>query len=233
MRRILLASAALSGGLLLSSNAHAQIPVIDSANLTQNITTAAQEVIAVEQLKNQLQQLQQTYEMFTNPTNILNMAAGMENQAIENPMPVANSLAGLVGGQTQPTGAGQTYYQQNHVYTVPGGSQDATEINNNGQSIANIQGIAMTNLSSIEQRLQQLPDLESDLNTATSITQVSAINGRIAAESQFVQAQQAQAANLQVMAQMQQASVQQQMNEANAQSEDDFLTALNGAQPGN
>jgi type IV secretion system protein VirB5 len=182
MRRILLASAALSGGLLLSSNAHAQIPVIDSANLTQNITTAAQEVIAVEQLKNQLQQLQQTYEMFTNPTNILNMAAGMENQAIENPMPVANSLAGLVGGQTQPTGAGQTYYQQNHVYTVPGGSQDATEINNNGQSIANIQGIAMTNLSSIEQRLQQLPDLESDLNTATSITQVSAINGLIAAE---------------------------------------------------
>jgi type IV secretion system protein VirB5 len=199
--------------LLLSSNAHAQIPVIDSANLTQNITTAAQEVIAVEQLKNQLQQLQQTYEMFTNPTNILNMAAGMENQAIENPMPVANSLAGLVGGQTQPTGAGQTYYQQNHVYTVPGGSQDATEINNNGQSIANIQGIAITNLSSIEQRLQQLPDLESDLNMATSITQVSAINGRIAAESQFVQAQQAQAANLQVLASEQQASQSQQERE--------------------
>jgi type IV secretion system protein VirB5 len=231
MRRILLASTILSGGLLLSSAAHAQIPVIDSSNLAQNITTAAQEVIAVEQLKNQLQQLQQTYEMFTNPTNILNMAAGMENQAIENPMPIANSLAGLVGGQTQPTGTGQTFYQQNHIYTVPGGSQDATQINNNGQSIANIEGIATTNLSAIEQRLQQIPDLESDLNTATSITQVSAINGRIAAESQFVQAQQAQAANLQVMAEMQQASQQQQEEETHQESDDNALAALNAATP--
>jgi type IV secretion system protein VirB5 len=231
MRRILLASAALSGGLLLSSNAHAQIPVIDSANLTQNITTAAQEVIAVEQLKNQLQQLQQTYEMFTNPTNILNMAAGMENQAIENPMPVANSLAGLVGGQTPPTGAGETYYQQNHVYTATGSSEGATQINNNGQSIANIIGIATTNLSSIEQRLQQLPDLEADLNSATSITQVSAINGRIAAESQFVQAQQAQAANLQVIAEMQQASMQQQQTEDMQSGYDSFQAALNSAPP--
>jgi type IV secretion system protein VirB5 len=231
MRRILLVSAILYGGLVLSSNAHAQIPVIDSANLTQNITTAAQEIIAVEQLKSQLQQLQQTYEMFTNPTNILNMAAGMENQAIENPMPVANSLAGLVGGQTQPTGAGQTYYQQNHVYTATGSSAGATQINNNGQSIANILGIATTNLSSIEQRLQQLPDLEADLNSATSITQVSAINGRIAAESQFVQAQQAQAANLQVMAEMQQASEQQQLNEDNEESSDNAIAALNSASP--
>jgi type IV secretion system protein VirB5 len=231
MRRILLVSAILYGGLLLSSNAHAQIPVIDSANLTQNITTAAQEVIAVEQLKNQLQQLQQTYEMFTNPTNILNMAAGMENQAIENPMPVANSLAGLVGGQTPPTGAGETYYQQNHVYTATGSSEGATQINNNGQSIANIIGIATTNLSSIEQRLQQLPDLESDLNSATSITQVSAINGRIAAESQFVQAQQAQAANLQVMAEMQQASMLQQQTEDMQSGYDSFQAALNSATP--
>jgi type IV secretion system protein VirB5 len=200
--------------------------VIDSANLTQNITTAAQEVIAVEQLKNQLQQLQQTYEMFTNPTNILNMAAGMENQAIENPMPVANSLAGLVGGQTPPTGAGETYYQQNHIYTVPGGSQDATEINNNGQSIANIAGIATTNLSSIEERLQQLPDLESDLNSATSITQVSAINGRIAAESQFVQAQQAQAANLEVLASEQQQLQTQHAQEMQQEDYSNFETML-------
>ena len=71
--------------------------MIDSANLAQNLQTAAQEVIAVEQLKAQLAQLEQTYQMFTNPTNILGMAAGMENQSIENPMPVANAMAGLVG----------------------------------------------------------------------------------------------------------------------------------------
>ena len=44
-------------------------------------------------------QLQQTYQMFTNPTNILGMATGMENSALENPMPLANALSGLMGGQ--------------------------------------------------------------------------------------------------------------------------------------
>ena len=51
------------------------------------------------------------------------------------------------------------------------------------------------------------------MNAATSITQVDAINGRIAAESQFVQAQQAQAQNLQVLASEQVQSQQQQQKE--------------------
>ena len=61
--------------------------------------------------------------------------------------------------------------------------------------------------------MEDLPNLESDLQSATSITQVDAINGRIEAEAQFVQAQQAQATNLQVLASEQQASEQQQQQE--------------------
>jgi type IV secretion system protein VirB5 len=207
------------------------VPVIDGANLAQNITTAAQEVIAVEQLKPQLQQLENTYTMFTNPTNILGMATGMENQAIENPMPTANALAGLVGGQTSATGSASTFYQQNHIYSPTDGTAQSVQLNANAESIANIQGIATTNLSAIQQRLQQLPELESDLQTATSITQVSAITGRIAAESQFVQSQQAQASNLQVLAAEQEASQQQQLQEAHQESDADALSALNAAAP--
>ena len=51
------------------------------------------------------------------------------------------------------------------------------------------------------------------MNAATSITQVDAINGRIAAESQFVQTQQTQAQNLQVLANEQALSQQQQEKE--------------------
>ena len=151
--------------------------------------------------------------MFTNPTNILGMAAGMENQSIENPMPMANAMAGLVGGSTTPSGAAASYYDQNHVYVPTDGSAASAQLNANGNSIANIEGIASTNLAAIQQRMQELPNLESDLNTATSITQVDAINGRIAAESQFVQAQQAQAQNLQVLASEQALSQQQQQKE--------------------
>ena len=231
MKNLLFAFTVLSGALAVAPNAHAQMAVIDAANLAQNLQTAAQSIAAVEQLRAQLSQLENTYTMFTNPTDILGMASGMENQAIENPMPLANSLSGLVGGQSSGNSAATTYYNQNHIYTAPAGTEQSTQLNQNAQGIANIEGIASTNLSAIEARLQQLPDLEADLNSATSITQVSAINGRIAAESQFVQAQQAQAANLQVLANEQQASQQQQQEEAHQESDSNLLDALNSASP--
>ena len=217
MKPVLFAAVMLSTGVMLdlgaAQQAAAQMAVIDSANLAQNIRTAAQEVLAVEQLKAKLAQLEQNYQMFTNPTNILGMAAGMENQSIENPMPAANAMAGLVDGSTSPSGAAAGYYDQTHVYSPTDGSIASTQLDANGNSIANIEGIAATNLAAIQQRMQELPSLESDLNAASSITQVDAINGRIAAESQFVQAQQAQTQNLQVLANEQAQSQQQQEKE--------------------
>jgi type IV secretion system protein VirB5 len=132
-------------------------------------------------------------------------------------MPAANALSGLVGGQTSSSGAAQTFYNQNHVYSPTDSSAASTQLNGNATAISNIQGMAATNLSAIQQRLQDLPNLESDLNAATSITQVDAINGRIAAESQFVQGQQAQAANLQVLATEQTQSQDQQAEEEHSQ----------------
>ncbi len=236
MGRFLLVIGVLIASLAIAPDARAQTPVIDSANLAQNIQTAAQAIAAVEQLKAQLTQLQQTYQMFTNPTDIMSMATGMENQTIENPMPAANALSGLVGGQTSSSGAAETFYNQSHVYSPTDGSVASTQLNGNATAISNIQGMAATNLSAIQQRLQDLPNLESDLNAATSITQVDAINGRIAAESQFVQGQQAQAANLQVLATEQQASLQQQQQEqfnedmTNGQAEMQQAAAADGAQ---
>lgn len=236
MRKIGFAFVLLFATLAWAPKAKAQIPVIDGTNLAQNLQTAEQSIIAVEQLKAQLTQLEQTYEMFTNPTDILNMATGMENQALENPMPLANTLSDLVGGTTAGSGAASNYYNQNHVYTPTDGSAASNQLNANAQAIANIEGIASTNLSAIEQRLQQLPDLESDLNAATSITQVDAINGRIEAESQFVQAQQTQATNLQVLALEQAQSQQQQEHEqfvqdmTNAASDYQQAAAADGAE---
>lgn len=237
MRKIAFVIVMLLASLAMAENSRAQIPVIDGANLAQNLQTAAQSIVAVEQLKAQLTQLEQTYTMFTNPTDILNMVSGLENQTLENPMPLASALSGLVGGTTAGPGAASTYFSQNHVYTPTDGSTASTQLNDNALGIANIEGIVSTNLSAIEQRLQQLPNLESDLNAATSITQVDAINGRIAAESQFVQAQQAQAANLQVLAMEQTQSQQQQEREqyvedmTNAASDYKQAAAADGAEP--
>ncbi len=231
MRRLCVVS--ILAGTFMAHDARAQMAVIDAANLGQNMKTAAQAVIEVEQLRSQLEQLQQTYAMFTNPTDIMDMAPGMENQALENPMPLADSLSALIGGFGAGSGAAQTYYDQNHVYSPTDGSTASVDLNKGAQTIANVEGMAATNLSAIEQRLQQLPDLESDLNSATSITQVDAINGRIAAESQFVQAQQAQAQNLQVLAAEQVQSQQQQDREQFDEDQTSLAAELQSAATSN
>ena len=209
--------------------AKAQIPVIDSANLAQNLQTATQAVIEVEQLKAQLAELENTYTMFTSPTAIMNMAPGLENPAIENPMPLANGVAGLVSGTTSGAGPTSTFFTQNHVYTPTDGSPQSIMLNENAQSIANIEGMAQTNLSAIQTRLQELPDLETEIQAATSINQVTAINGRIQAESQFVQGQQAQAANLQVLAMEQTQSQHQQQQEQFDEDQTNLASELQSA----
>ena len=240
MRQLLFAIIVLGTGpgtsLMLAQDARAQEAVIDGANLAQNVQTAAQAIAAVEQLRQQLTQLQQTYQMFTSPTDILSMATGMENQNVENPMPAANALTSILGGQTPASGSAQAFYNESHVYSPSDGSASSNQLNANATAISNIQGMAATNLSAIQQRLQELPNLETDLSAATSVTQVDAINGRIATESQFVQGQQTQAANLQVLATEQQASQQQQQQEqfdedmTNGQSEMQQAAAADGAQ---
>jgi len=217
------------GLLAWTPAAYAQLAVIDNSNLTENLITAAQMLQAVAQLKAQLTELENTYTMFTNPQNILNMATGMENSAIENPMPMATSLSGLLGGSTAPSGAASTYYNQNHLYSPTDGSADSSRLISNGQSIANIMGMASTNLQAIQTRLSDLPDLEADLNAAGTITNISAVRGRIEAESNFVQAQQAQAANLQVLAGAQQRSVIQQQQELKQEDYNNVQTMLQAA----
>ena len=229
MRKTLAFLGMLAAAFVAMPKAHAQVPVIDASNLAQNVRELAQDVIAVEQLKAQLTQLENTYQMFTSLPNLNTIAPGLQSSSIENPMPAANTLASLLGGTTAPSGAASSYYQQNHIYTPTDTSQATTLSTQNANGIANLEGMASTNLAAIQSRLQQIPDLESALNSATSITQVDAINGRIMAESQFVQGQQAQAANLQVLSTEQQASQIQQGEELQAQEEAAEPSALAAA----
>jgi Type IV secretion system proteins len=224
MRKILVLFAVITAALAMV--AKAQTPVIDASNLAQNVQQLAQDIAAVEQLKSQLTQLENTYAMFTSIPNVNSIATALQNPSIQNPMPVTNALTALLGGTTAPTGNGLNYYQQQHVYTPTDNAQASTLSTSNAQSIANIQGMATTNLAAIQARLQNIPSLESALSSATSITQVAAINGRIMTESQFVQSQQAQAANLQVLAKAQSDSQIQQGHELVQQESSQLSSAL-------
>lgn len=213
--------------LATASSAHAQVPVIDSSSVAEAVSELAQDVLEVAQLQQQYAQLKQQYQMFTNPTNILGMAQGLESQGIENSMPSTSSMENLVTGNQAVAGLGQQYYNQNSIDT-PDNTPEGQSLQRNAQAIANIQAMATNNLQSLEQREQDIPQLEQALNSATSITQVSAITGRIQADSQFVQAQQAQAANLEVLSQEQQASEKEQDREQFNSDQENAQIWLNG-----
>jgi type IV secretion system protein VirB5 len=97
-------------GFLAVPRAQAQVPVIDASNLAQSVQELAQDVAAVEQLKAQLTQLENTYQMFTSLPNLNSIAPGLESSSIENPMPASNALSSLLGGTTTPSGVASSYY---------------------------------------------------------------------------------------------------------------------------
>ncbi len=214
LRAVLLGLTVLTSSALLP--ARAQMAVIDGSNLAQTTLAAQRALSEFQQLTAQYNQLVATYQMLTNPTDVLGMATGLSAPTLQNPLPAVNLLNGLVGGQTAVSGAGVQFYNHSHIFTPTDGSAASTQLIASANSIANLQGAASTNLQSIQQRLALLPVLEAALSAATSITQVNAINGRIAVEANYVQAQQAQAQNLAILASEQEASARQQAQEEHA-----------------
>jgi len=210
MKTALLASAALLSYLISGSDVRAQVAVFDSpnfANTLRETVTATKELV---QLQQQLVQLQQTYRMLTNPSDVTGMFPVLNAPAMQNSMPAASSIPGqIVGSSSVLSSAGQIFYNLNHVFSATGTDPQATLLNRSSISTANIQGIAAANLASIEQRQSNLNVMQAELQGATDIKQVTAINGRIAIESNAIQGQQAQAQNLAAMASAQAQADQQ------------------------
>jgi len=196
--------------------AAAQMAVIDHSNLAQTTLAASRALSELQQLTAQYNQLVMTYQMLTNPIDVASMATGLNVNTLQNPLPNVTGLGGLITGQSIPSGAGVSFYNQNHIYSPTDSSVASTQLVANGNSIANLQGIATTNLQAIQQRLALLPALQASLSGAQSITEINAINGRIQLEANYAQAQQAQAQNLTVLALEQEASDRQKAQEEHA-----------------
>ena len=200
MKSFLLA-AAITACLTAGPGARAQMPVYDAANFANTLQAVATAANQLAQLNAQLQQMRQQYQMFTNPSNIAGMFSELNTPSLQNSMPPAGSIPGQIAGSSATLSSqGQAFYNLNHVYTATGTDPQAGLLNRSAISTANILGMAAANLASIEQRQANLNAMQTELQNATDIKQVTAINGRIAIESNAIQGQQAQAANLATMA---------------------------------
>ncbi len=210
MKKALLAAAAVVAGTIVGSGAQAQQAVFDASNFANTLREVQTAANQLTQLTAQLQQMRQQYAMFTNPSNITGMLPTLNAPFLQNPMPAASAMPGQIAGASNTlSGTGQTFYNLNHVFTATGTDPQATLLNRSAVATANIQGIAAANLASIEQRLATLGAMQAELQNATDIKQVDAINGRIAIESNAIQGQQAQAQNLVALASAQAQADQQ------------------------
>jgi type IV secretion system protein VirB5 len=206
MRNALLAAAACAAvfgltGIAPVNAAEIVIDVQSEASLVQQVATAVKQLQTLDDQYQELvatyQQVQQQYQMLTTFANPNGVATELEQPFLQNPMPSSTSVPGAVTGGTAPSaGFAQQFYKANHVYTPTGTSQAAQLQTEQSDALASIEGMAATNLQSIEQRISGLTDLQNQLNGATTLQQVASINARIGTEQNYISAQQAQAANL-------------------------------------
>lgn len=217
----------------LAAPAMAQVPVIDATSVAQLVQQLAEAKQQYQELVSQYQELKSTYQAVSQNVNPNQWAQQLEQPLMQNSVPNTSLLPGMLDGISPPSQLGgnlgslaQQYLGQNQVYTPTGNDFAATQIQQGENSTADMEAVATQNLQSLEAREAELPQIQDQLNNATTIQQVSSIQARLNAEQNYVQAQQAQAQNLQLLAYEQNQQQQQATAEENRQSADTTISAL-------
>ncbi len=200
--RTVAAPAALLAMLTCAVGARAQVAVTDTVlgdNSGQTATNTSKTATAT----------QNTYAVFTESQSTTTQQFQDGDTGTDlNPMPdsttVMNDLKySLTAPETTSDSNANTIYQNNYGNTDTGQQNmdpEAIALRNIVYTAANIQGMAIDNLKALQDRLNELTTMNGALASAKNITEIAAINGRIAVEALAVQAQQAQAANLTALA---------------------------------
>lgn len=227
---LLAGTASLAAPFALSpllSPAAAQVPVIDNAAIAQLLQQLAEARQQYQEAVSQYQQLRQTYAALAQTVNPNQWAQQLEQPALQDAMPNTTLLPGLLAGISPPSQLGgtlgtlaQQYLSQNQIYLPQGQGVQPTQLRDEANTTAEIEAVATRNLQSLQTREAALPQIQDQLNTATTIQQVTSIQARLTAEQNYAQAQTAQAENLQVLATEQQQARQAAQTEAYRQGLD-------------
>lgn len=213
--------------------AQAQIPVIDGASIIQLAKQLQEAKQQYSELVNQYNELKWTYNSLSQDVHANKWAQVLENPGLRNPLPNTSLLPNMLDGLSPPSQLGgnlgslaQQYYDRNKIYAPSGNDFSAGQMQQEANATANFEAIATQNLQSLEAREKALPKIQNQLNTAKTIQQVASIQARLTAEQNYVQAQQAQAANLQLLAYQQAKARKQARREKVRQNADSGMKTL-------
>ena len=235
-KRLLAGIATLALGI---TPAHAQLAVIDNAEIADIL-----EQIGIDQ--DQLAQLIATYnevvQVYGMATNIWNdveelvgadqWAPGLKTGHNRNPLEFPASLHPVyVGGFQDPSSLqfGSTYLQQNTVGGDPSvyddGSFVGAEMKKMVWSLSSMQAVASNHLSEIETRITALGDLFVQLGKIGKLQETDSLSARLHQELNYAHSQQVQATQLQHAAEMQLAVFEHNQRQWNYQDEQNGIQA--------
>lgn len=221
-RLALVSSAAL---LALPPSARADAPVIDVANIKNQIVEHAETIARwgsqLSAMEAQLQQLMSAYQAITNVRDMGSAMAALNMVGIQNPMPinpyaVQNLISGTGGMAGIPSALSGLYTgnaSANHVYTPSGSDWRAQDLMTNANSLAGIQALAQHSYQASADRLTQLAGLRVRAQTASDPAEVAQLHAQTAIVQSDIASQRQQLEAVAVMAQTQQAVRAQRTDE--------------------
>jgi hypothetical protein len=202
VRRLVIAIA-----LMQPMTAHAQIVCINCETelhaTINDLAVAANWITQLQEMRMHYQQLLYTVESLKHPNpGSLDVAQGLLNNATRLPGSAAAEMPGMNYGSNL-SGAGQPFYNQNHYYTPQGNDWNAQELQRREYATANLQGEAQTGITTIQDRLASLTELENSIPAQPDIQATAAFNARINAEKMYLANETNHISQLQLMQQTQ------------------------------
>lgn len=211
--------------LLSSAPAHADMPVIDAANLFKWFQQA-------QDMARTIAQLEATVRSLTNvPQDLLQQVQGLLQQGAQNPLGnITQNLQVLLAGRGTGNCNGSQQFLTQNQYTATTGTDFTSQWMSQSQvRNAGIQACTQQMLVATQTRLDQMPGLLTELQNAKDVTQVSAVQARIQYETSTIAAQQQQASLIAQMAMTKRAMAEDTMMQ---KMRSDAREIINNTQPG-
>jgi hypothetical protein len=196
LRRFVQAFAVAAPLVIAGAIARADLPVIDFTAIGKWVQQLQQMAQQVQLMTQQVQQAIQTVTALTNiPQNLVSQVTGLLQSSIQNPLQGINlNLQTLMTGSGVGTcTGGSNYLSLNQAWTAGGNDFLGATINGSASRLAGLMACTSQMLGATQQRLQQMPQLLSELQNCKDVTCAAAISGRIQLENATINAQQQQA----------------------------------------
>ncbi len=218
IRRTLLAGAATLTlvAAAVPNPAHA---LFGAGDVVFDPSVVAKAVEQIQAMQRQYTQLQQTYQALAHLTSINGVASQLGLPSVQNPLGSVAQLPGIVNGTNLGgvSGLAQRLMSANRYYQPQGNDFTAQEMQRRAQGTAGLQALAMQNLQATQERMAGLQELQSRIDASPTTQDMGAVQARLAAESTFIETQQVQAQQLQVLQRAQEEASQQRVTEKQRQ----------------